>query len=64
MCPVRACAELVHQIDNSNISPDKIPDLKINTIIINNKLFTIPSKLILDRIRAAIKDAAAEMRKA
>ncbi len=55
MCPVRACAELVMIIRNSKISPDKIPDMKINSIVSKGKIFTIPSSMILDRIRTAVR---------
>lgn len=55
MCPVRACAELVTIIRKSTISPDKIPNMKINTVVTQGKIFTIPSSMVLDRIRTAVR---------
>ena len=60
MCPVRAAAELVSAIYKSGIPHHKIPDLKINTIKLKGKLFTIPSSTILLRIRAAVKTLGVE----
>jgi hypothetical protein len=55
MCPVRACAELVSNIYKSKISPSKIPDMKINSVVSKNKIFTIPSSMVLERIRTAVR---------
>ncbi len=55
MCPVRAAAELVSAIYKSGIPHHKIPDLKINTIKTKGKLFTIPSSMVLTRIRTAVQ---------
>ncbi len=55
MCPVRACIELIHQIRATNIPHDKILDLQINTVVIKGKLSTIPSSIILEKIRSAVK---------
>jgi hypothetical protein len=55
MCPVRAAAELVSAIYRSGIPRQDIPNLTINTIKIRGKLFTIPSSMILLRIRSAVK---------
>jgi hypothetical protein len=54
MCPVKACAELITIIYKSKMSPDKIPNMKINTIVSNGKVFTIPSSMVLDRICTAV----------
>ncbi len=54
MCPVRAAAELVHYLYNSGIPRDKVPDLKINSIIHKGKASIIPSTMVLDRIRSAV----------
>jgi hypothetical protein len=56
MCPVRTAAELVTAIYKSGIPHYKIPTLKINSIKIKGKLFTIPSSMVLLRIRAAVKN--------
>jgi hypothetical protein len=50
MCPVRAAAELVSSIFHSGTPLAKIPELKINMVIQNGKLYTIPSSMILTRI--------------
>ena len=55
MCPVRACAELVSNVYCSKISCTKIPDMKINSVISKGKVFTIPSSMVLDRIRTAVR---------
>ena len=55
MCPVRAAAELVSYLYNSGIPHDKVPDLKLNSIIQKGKISTIPSTMILDRIRSAVR---------
>jgi hypothetical protein len=55
MCPVLAAASLVSSLYRSGIPHSKIPDLKINTVIIKGSLFSIPSSMILDRIRSAIR---------
>jgi hypothetical protein len=55
MCPVRAAAELVSQLYKSSIPHSKVPDLKINTIILSGRIFTIPSTRLLDKIRSAVR---------
>ncbi len=55
MCPVRACAKLVSNVYRSKISRTKIPDMKINSVISKGKVFTIPSSMVLDRIRTAVR---------
>jgi hypothetical protein len=56
MCPVRAAAELVHYLYSSGIPHDKIPDLKLNSILTKGKISTIPSTMVLDRIKAAVQN--------
>jgi hypothetical protein len=55
MCPVRAAAELVSTLYNLGIPSAHVPNLKINTVIHRGKLSTIPSTMILQRIRSAVK---------
>jgi len=55
MCPVQACIELLLQIRTSNLPHDKILDLQINTVVLDGKLSTISSTVILGKIRAAVK---------
>jgi len=55
MCPVRACAELVKCIYSEKIQNQNIPDLQINIVMKNGKLTTIPSSMILTRIRSAVR---------
>jgi hypothetical protein len=54
MCPVRACIELLLQIRGSNLPHDKILDLQINTVVLDGKLSTISSTVILGK-RAVVK---------
>ncbi len=60
MCPVRACAELISNLYRSEIPHHEIQNLQINMVIINRKLFTIPSTMILDRIRSAVRSLGEE----
>ena len=60
MCPVRAAAELVSALYNSGLPSSKVPDLKINTVVQNGKLFSIPSSMILEKIRSAVKSLGKE----
>ena len=55
MCPVQACIELLLQIRTSNLPHDKILDLQINTVVLDGKLSTISSTIILEKIRTAVK---------
>jgi hypothetical protein len=55
MCPVRAAAELVTSMYKLGIPPVQVPNLKINTVLHKGKLSTIPSSMILERIRSAVK---------
>jgi hypothetical protein len=55
MCPVRAAAELISSLYKSGIPSSKVPDLQINTVIHNGALYTIPSSMILERIRSAVR---------
>jgi len=55
MCSVRACIELLLQIRTSNLPHDKILDLQINTVVLDGKLSTISSTIILEKIRTAVK---------
>jgi hypothetical protein len=54
MCPVRACIEIVSQIRSYNIPADKLGDIQINYVEFDGKGFTIPSSMILLKIRQAV----------
>jgi hypothetical protein len=60
MCPVRAAAEIVKRIHSYNIPKDKIPDTPINYIEVAHKGFTIPSSVILAKIRQAVSNLGQE----
>ncbi len=60
MCPVHAAAELVSALYNSGIPHSKISSLQINTVVIKGTLFSIPSTMVLDRIRSAIRSLGKE----
>jgi hypothetical protein len=53
MCSVRAAAELVRYLYNCKIPRNDIQNITLNSIMSKGKLCTIPSTLILDRIRSA-----------
>jgi hypothetical protein len=54
MCPVRACIEIVFRIRSYNIPADKLGDIQINYVEFDGKGFTIPSSMILLKIRQAV----------
>ncbi len=54
MCPVRAAAELMSNLYKSKLPKNKIPDLKLNSIIKQGKVSSITSTMVLDRIRRAV----------
>jgi hypothetical protein len=54
MCPVRACIEIVSRIRSYNIPADKLGDIQINYFEFDGKGFTIPSLMILLKIRQAV----------
>jgi hypothetical protein len=60
MCPVRACIEVVKHIYSEKVPNQNIPDPQINTVMKNGKLTTIPSSMILSRIRSAVKATGKE----
>jgi hypothetical protein len=60
MCPVRAAAEIVRRIYSYNIPRDKVKDTPINYVEVNGKGFTIPSSLILTKIRHAVANLGHE----
>jgi hypothetical protein len=54
LCPVRAAIELILQIVDYGIPQDKLNDTQINYVQFDGKGFTIPSSMILLRIRSAV----------
>ncbi len=54
MCPVCAAAKIVKHIHSYNIPRDKVKDTPINYIEVDGRGFTIPSSLILLKIRQAV----------
>jgi len=60
MCPVRACIELVKRIYSEQVPNKSIPDLQINSVIKGGILTTIPSSMILSRIRLAVRTIGKE----
>jgi len=54
MCPVRAAIEIVLRIVKYNYPIDKVRDIQINYVELDGKGFTIPSSMILLRIRQAV----------
>jgi hypothetical protein len=60
MCPVRACVALIVRAKCFPIPTSKFPDMPINIAFINNRLWHIPSSMILDVIRRTVKDIGEE----
>ncbi len=60
MCPVKAAASIISTLYKHGIPKDKIPELKINTIIQHGKLFTVPSSLLLEKKCTAVKSLGKE----
>jgi len=54
MCPVRAAVELIMRIVKYDISPERLKDIQINYVEFDRKGFTIPSAMILLRLRQAV----------
>jgi len=54
MCPVRAAIELILHIVDYAIPQDKLNDIQINYEQFDGMGFTIPSSMILSRIRSAV----------
>jgi len=54
MCPVRAAVELIMRIVKYDISPERLKDIQINYVEFDKKGFTIPSTMILLRLRQAV----------
>jgi hypothetical protein len=54
MCPVRAAIEIVLRIVKYNHPADKVKDIQVNYMEFDGKGFTIPSTMILSRIRQAV----------
>jgi hypothetical protein len=54
MCPVKAMANLIKQIKSYDIPDEKLGDTPINYVEFDGKGFTIPSSLILIKIREAV----------
>jgi hypothetical protein len=54
MCPVLATTKLISRIKSYRIPPEKLSDTPINYVEFDGKGFTIPSSLILQKIRQAV----------
>jgi hypothetical protein len=54
MCPVRAARELILRLRSYNIPPKKFADTPINYVELDGRSFTIPSSLILLRLRQVV----------
>ncbi len=54
MCPIWAAIAIVLHIVEYDFMPDKLKDISINYIQLDGKGFTIPSSMILLRIRQAV----------
>jgi len=61
MCPVKAMANIIKQIRSYDISDEKLGDTPINYVEFDGKGFTIPSSLILIKIREAVATLGHEM---
>ncbi len=55
MCPVRAAVEIVQRIYSYGIPEDKIKDIQINFMKLGSLTYTIPSSLIMVRLRALVQ---------
>jgi len=54
MCPVKAAIAIVLRIVEYDLPPDKLRDTKINYVQFDGKGFSIPSSMILQRIRQVV----------
>jgi len=54
MCPVWAARELILQLRQYRIPPEKFADTPINYVELEGRSFTIPSSLILIRLRQVV----------
>jgi len=54
MCPVRAAAEIVKSIATYKLPTEKFTNTPINYLEIDGKGFTIPSTMVLTKIRQAV----------
>jgi hypothetical protein len=61
MCPVRATIALVKQLYAYRYSDEQVQDLPINYLEMDGKSYTIPSSLILLRIRHAVTTIGQEV---
>ncbi len=60
MCPVRAAVEIVKRIYSYGLPEDKIKDIQINFVKLGSLTYTIPSSVILVRLRAAVQTLGVE----
>jgi hypothetical protein len=54
MCPVTAAVSLIKALYSYNYPFEKVQDLPINYLVLDGREYTIPSSLILMRIRQAV----------
>jgi hypothetical protein len=60
MCPVRAAVEIIKRIHAYNLPRDHVRDIQINFIQWESMSYTIPSSLILLKIRTVVKNLGQE----
>jgi hypothetical protein len=60
MCPVRAAAEIITRINSYNIPKDRVKDTPINFVQLGSISYTIPSSMILVKIRIAVRQLGYE----
>jgi hypothetical protein len=60
MCPVRAAVEIVKRIYSYGIPEDETKDIQINFVKLGSLTYTIPSSVILVRLRAAVQTLGVE----
>jgi hypothetical protein len=61
MCPVRAARELILQLKKYKIPANKFRDTSINFVELEGRSFTIPSSLILMRLRQVVSSIGPEV---
>jgi hypothetical protein len=61
MCPVKAAIAIISRIVEYDLPPDKLRDNKINYLQFDGKGFSIPSSLILQRIRQVVASLGQEL---
>lgn len=60
MCPVRAAVATILRIHAYHLPPEKFRDTPINYVILGSLSYTVPSSLILVKIRAAVQTLGKE----